>query len=122
MDAIDFVLTKFDGDKMRDICSFSKPYTKQMQVKMEALRAKVANKTRQEIESWPEFKGIHAEYVHQVATCINEMCEKFKLDKSKIDAIGFHGKTLDHIHHPKLKWMAHKPILYKSVQVKCWLI
>jgi len=96
MDAIDLVLTEFDGDKMRDICSFSKPYTKQMQSKMEALRAKVGNKTRKEIESLPEFKAIHDEYVYQVATCINDMCKKFKLDKTKIDAIGFHGKTLDH--------------------------
>ena len=96
MDAIDLVLTEFDGDRMKDICSFSKPYTKQMQAKMEALRAKVGNKTRQEIEELPEFKAIHDEYVYQVATCINDMCQKFKLDKSKIDAIGFHGKTLDH--------------------------
>ena len=96
MDAIDLVLTEFDGDKMRDICSFSKPYTKQMQKKMEFLRAKVGNKTRSEIEALPEFKAIHDEYVYQVATCINDMCQKFKLDKSKIDAIGFHGKTLDH--------------------------
>ena len=96
MDAIDLVLAEFDGNKMRDICSFSKPYTKKMQAKMEDLRAKVGNKTRQEIEALSEFKAIHDEYVYQVATCINEMCQKFKLDKSKIDAISFHGKTLDH--------------------------
>ena len=96
MDAIDLVLTAFNGDKMQDICSFSKPYTKSMQKKMEELRANVANKTRQEIETLPEFKAIHDEYVYQVSVCINEMCQKFKLDKSKIDAIGFHGKTLDH--------------------------
>ena len=43
MDAIDLVLTEFDGDKMKDICSFSKPYTKEMQSEMENLRAKVCN-------------------------------------------------------------------------------
>ena len=96
MDAIDLVLTEFDGDKMRDICSFSKSYTKSMQRKIEQLRAKVGNKTRREIESLPEFKAIHDKYVSQVATCINDMCQKFKLNKSKINAIGFQGKTLDH--------------------------
>ncbi len=96
MDAIDLVLTEFDGDRMRDLCSYSKPYSKDMQAKIEGLRAKVGNKTSAQILKLPEFKAIHDEYVKQVATCINEMCEKFKLDKSKIDAIGFHGKTLDH--------------------------
>jgi len=96
MDAIDLVLTEFTGNKMRDICSYSEPYTKQMQTKMETLRALVKDKTRQEIESLPMFKDIHDEYVQQVADCINRMCQKYNLDKSKIDAIGFHGKTLDH--------------------------
>ena len=48
MDAIDLVLTEFDGDKMRDICSYSSPYSKEIQEKMEFLRAKVKNKTRVE--------------------------------------------------------------------------
>ncbi len=96
MDAIDLVLTEFDGDKMKDICSFSKPYTKEMQTKMEALRTQVANKTKDEILALPEFNAIHDEYVYQVANCINEMCQKFNLNKSEIDAVGFHGKTLDH--------------------------
>ena len=96
MDAIDLVLTEFDGDKMKDVCSYSKPYTKKMQIQMESLRAKVKNKTKAEILALPEFKEIHDEYVRQVAECINEMCKKYRLDKVSIDAIGFHGKTLDH--------------------------
>ena len=46
MDAVDLVLTEFDGDKMRDICSYSKPYSKKMQSKMEVLRGQVKNKTK----------------------------------------------------------------------------
>ena len=109
MDAIDLVLTKFDGNKMQDICSYSKPYTKSMQAKIERLRAKVSNKTRKEIESIPEFKTIHDEYLTQVAACINEMCKKFKLNKAKIDAIGFHGKTLDHNPPSRAKVEKTKP-------------
>ena len=74
MDAIDLVLTEFNGNKMTDICSFSKPYTKDMQAKTESLRAKVGNKTRAQILALPEFKAIHDKYVKQVADCINEMC------------------------------------------------
>ena len=110
MDAIDLVLTEFDGDKMTDICSFSKPYTKTMQSKMETLRAKVGNKTRKEILSLPEFKAIHDDYVRQVADCVNAMCKKFKLDKKTIDAIGFHGKTLDH--NPPSRAKAEKTLPY----------
>ncbi len=96
MDAIDLVLTEFDGDQMQDICSFSSPYTKEMQEKMEWLRAAVKDKTRSQILELLEFHLIHDEYVRQVATCINDMCQKNHVDKTTIDAIGFHGKTLDH--------------------------
>ena len=96
MDAIDLVVTQFDGDVMTDICSYTKPYSKDMQEKIESLRSKVFNKTKTEIEALPEFKTVHDEYVTQIAECINEMCEQNALDKAGIDAIGFHGKTLDH--------------------------
>lgn len=96
MDAIDLVLTEFDGNEMKDICSYTKPYTKDMQEKMENLRAKAFNKTKEEIESLPDFKEIHDEYVKQIADCINEMCSKNEINKTTINAVGFHGKTLDH--------------------------
>lgn len=96
MDAIDLVLTEFDGDIMQDICTYTKPYDKDMQEKIENLRVKVFNKTRLEIENIPEFLSIHDRYIHQIAECINEMCDKNNIDKNTIDAIGFHGKTLDH--------------------------
>ncbi len=96
MDAIDLVFTEFDGDKMRDICSFSRPYSKQMQDDMEKLRATVKNKDKIQIMTLPEFKHIHDEYIKGIADCINDMCAQNGIDKSAIDAIGFHGKTLDH--------------------------
>ena len=96
MDAVDLVLTEFDGDKMRDICSYSKSYSKKMQTKMEVLRAQVKDKTKAEILALLDFKAIHDEYVESVADAIDEMCQKFKIDKAGIAVIGFHGKTLDH--------------------------
>lgn len=96
MDAIDLVLTEFAGDKMTDISSFSRPYSPQMQKAMEKLRAAVKDKTKAEILALPDFKRIHDEYVKGVADCINAMCAENNIDKDTIDAIGFHGKTLDH--------------------------
>lgn len=96
MDAIDLVMTDFDGDKMTDVCVYTKPYEKNMQEKIEALRGEVFNKTRAQIEALPNFKAIHNEYIRQIADCINEMCAVNHIDKTTVDAIGFHGKTLDH--------------------------
>ena len=96
MDAVDLVLTEFDGEKMVDICTFSKPYLQEMREKMEWLRGAVFNKTREEIEAIPEFFKIHNDYICGIAECIDEMCQKFGIDKRTVDAIGFHGKTLDH--------------------------
>lgn len=96
MDAIDLVLTEFAGDKITDICTFSRPYTKDMQERIEFLRTKAFNKTAEEIAALPEFSSIHDDYVKQIADCINHMCTLNNIDKTTIDAIGFHGKTLDH--------------------------
>ena len=96
MDAIDLVLTEFNGDKIQDICTYTKPYNKKMQEKIENLRSLVHNKTRAEIENIPNFKTIHDEYIKQIAKCINNMLEENRIDKKSINAIGFHGKTLDH--------------------------
>ena len=96
MDAIDLVLTEFEGDKITDICSFSKPYSKNMQQRIEKLRTQSRNKTAAEIAALPDFQAIHDDYVRQIAECINEMCNQENIDKNEVDAIGFHGKTLDH--------------------------
>ena len=96
MDAIDLVLTEFNGDVMTDICTYSQAYSKDMQDKIEYLRTQTFNKTKTEIEAIPDFQRIHDEYISQIAGSINEMCLQYGIDKKTVDAIGFHGKTLDH--------------------------
>ena len=109
MDAIDLVCTEFNGDKMRDICSYTSPYSQDMQKKIEHLRKQCFNKTHDEILALPDFLPVHDEYIRQIAHCINEMCLKNNLNKSLIDAIGFHGKTLDHNPLSKAKQDGTKP-------------
>ncbi len=96
MDAIDMVLTEFVGKNIRDICTFSQPYTPDMQQRAERLRAQVRGRNREQISALPDFEPFHNDYVRQIADCVNQMCAENQLDKNRIDAIGFHGKTLDH--------------------------
>ena len=96
MDAIDLVLTEFKEGQITTVCTFTKKYTANMQSRIGALRNMVHHKTRPEIMAIPEFKSVHDEYIRQIADCINEMCDQNAIDKKTIDAIGFHGKTLDH--------------------------
>lgn len=96
MDAADFVLTEFSENGMRDVCAYSKQYSKEMQIKMARLRQSVLNKTKKQIEKLNDFKNVHDEYVRHVAAGVREMCTKYKIDVKSVDAIGFHGKTLDH--------------------------
>ena len=96
MDAIDLVLSEFENNQIKDICSFSTPYSKEMQEKIQYLRINSRSKTKKEIENIPNFKEIHNEYISQIASSINQMLQANNIDKSTISAIGFHGKTLDH--------------------------
>lgn len=96
MDAIDLVLTRFHGDEMHDICSYSVPYCAKFQKQMEKLRQMVVNKTADEISKIPLFHTIHDQYIQTLAIAINKMCDQYNINKNNIDAIGFHGKTLDH--------------------------
>jgi anhydro-N-acetylmuramic acid kinase len=96
MDAVDLVVTDFEGGTMHDVCSFTRPYDKAMQNDIESLRKRVHGLSKEKILSLQDFKEIHNRYVCDVADCINEMCLKNQLDKKTIAAVGFHGKTLDH--------------------------
>ncbi|MCQ2562345.1 MAG: anhydro-N-acetylmuramic acid kinase [Alphaproteobacteria bacterium] len=96
MDAIDLVLTEFYGDNITDCYSYSCPFSAKLQHDMEQLRLLVKNKTKQEILALDCFDSIHDTYIKAVADAINTMCDKYHIDKKSIDAIGFHGKTLDH--------------------------
>lgn len=98
MDAVDVVLTEFDGGKIQDICSFSRPYSLAQKKRIDALRQRVVGQKipASELVKDADFQSVHAEYIEGVAAAVNEMCRRFNIDKSQVQAIGFHGKTLDH--------------------------
>jgi anhydro-N-acetylmuramic acid kinase len=103
MDAADFVLTEFSADSMQDICTYSASYSLPMQKRMSAMRELVFNKTADEIMQISGFKELHDDYIKHLAAAVNRMCLINGLDKSQINAIGFHGKTLDHNPPSKVK-------------------
>lgn len=96
MDAIDLVLTEFKDDNIKDICYFSKSYSKNMQHRIKILRELVYQKSKAEIEKIEQFQEAHYIYIKEIAEAVDEMCRLYNIKKNSIDAIGFHGKTLDH--------------------------
>ena len=98
MDAIDVVLTEFADNTVKDICSLSLPYSLAEKKKIDALRNRVVSQkiTAQNLVKDREFIQIHNEYVNGVARAVNELCQKYNIKKESVQAIGFHGKTLDH--------------------------
>ena len=111
MDAIDLVLTEFENDKMRDVCSLSVPYSVTQKRQIDDLRQWVSAQkiSQQQLVKERRFIQTHWDYVAGVAGAVNAMCAKFGLDKRKIDAIGFHGKTLDHYPPSMAKLHGGKP-------------
>lgn len=98
MDACDIVLTEFDGTKITDLCPLTVPFSNDMRDKMDFLRHQINDEkiSMADLERLPEFNAIHDEYVKQVADCVNRLVMENHLNIKEIDAIGFHGKTLDH--------------------------
>ena len=98
MDAIDVVLTEFDNEKIRDICSLSIPYGVSEKQKIDYLRKITVEQKipAQELIKNAFFIETHKQYIEGVASAVNELCRRNNIAKKSIDAIGFHGKTLDH--------------------------
>ncbi len=98
MDAIDLVLTEFNADKITDICSYSEAYTGDMRKKVNQLRNIIVNYkvSMKDLEERKEFQSFHNEYIWGIANAIKKMCRQNDIDLSSVDAIGFHGKTLDY--------------------------
>ncbi len=98
MDACDVVLTSFQNEKMEDLASFTLAFSDDMRKKIDFLRYLIVQEkiSMVDLKNLPAFQQIHDEYIHLVASCILTLIEKSGFSRSDIEAIGFHGKTLDH--------------------------
>ncbi len=98
MDAVDVVLTEFSDCHIKDICSLSIPYSVDEKREIDNLRRRVVGQKipAEDLIKDQEFLRIHQKYVEGVANAVNELCRLNNIDKKSVQAIGFHGKTLDH--------------------------
>ena len=86
MDAIDVVLTEFDGDKIKDICSLSIPYSLEEKREIDNLRQRIVKQqlTADELIEDNDFLYVHNKYVNGVANAVNELCRQNNIAKSAV--------------------------------------
>ena len=98
LDGVDVVLTGFDENGIRDLASFSKPYSREMTGKMLKLReiARAVRVSMDELSGNAFFAAAVDEYTRLVASAVNEMLARSGFSKQDVAAIGFHGQTCDH--------------------------
>ena len=96
LDAVDVVLTRFSDKTIEDIADYSLPYPEDLRADFLTLKAYLS--TDMDMDTFvqtPLFLKTHDIYIHLVAKAVNELIKKSGIQKSDIDAIGFHGQTVD---------------------------
>lgn len=111
MDAIDIVVSDWyeTGVFSPAIKTYTVPFSNDMRQKMQELRLAVQNKTKEEIEKLEMFKPLHDAYLGQVAEAVKETLNIYGISAKEVAAIGFHGKTLDHLPPSVAKRKGLKP-------------
>lgn len=100
LDAVDVVLTEFDGLSMKDLCGLSADIPIETGNRFRQLKFMLAQNGGDigNIADNKEnrFDEIHDEYVKLVADTINQLLKQNNITKESIDLIGFHGQTCAH--------------------------
>lgn len=98
MDAVDVVLTEFDGENMADVCTLSQPYSREQKREIDALRKRVITDQTESADLVKDtyFLQVHQHYIESIAEAVQSLLKQNNIDPHSVDAIGFHGKTLDH--------------------------
>ena len=101
LDAVDAVLTRFENEKITDICGHTLAMPEEISDGFRRLKKMLAqnNGDIKSIAAAPEarFREIHDAYVSLVARTVNELIDKSGLAPNEIDIIGFHGQTCYHL-------------------------
>ena len=100
LDAIDVVLTSFDNDSIKDICSYSMPIPMDIAEDFRKLKQILINNNGDinfvHHAQSDFFNNLHNRYIHLVASAYNTMLEKNSISPQSVTAIGFHGQTCYH--------------------------
>lgn len=98
LDAVDAVLTEFDGGRIRDLNAVTVPYPRRLRDEFLILRRQIAEHEGDVafLHGNDFFIGVSNEYTRLVARAVNSLCAGLSFPKSDIAAIGWHGQTLDH--------------------------
>lgn len=101
LDAVDTVLTRFEKNRIQDICGHSINIPLSIADGFRQLKQTLSQNDGdiQKVSRFPElkFQELHDAYIRLIAKAVNELVIKSGLPKSEIDAIGFHGQTCYHL-------------------------
>ena len=87
VDAIDIACASFDGDSISEIISEEYSFTHELRNYIISLESEIKLK---------DLSQINIRYTDEIATAIDYFIKKHKIEKSRVNAIGFHGQTLWH--------------------------
>ena len=101
LDAVDVVLTRFDGSSIKDVCGHSKAIPAEIADGFRRLKAFLAENGG-DVESFyaenrQEFESLHRAYIRLTAETVKEMLIRNNVSPRQVDAVGFHGQTCYHL-------------------------
>ncbi|MBR1648206.1 MAG: anhydro-N-acetylmuramic acid kinase [Alphaproteobacteria bacterium] len=100
LDAADVVLSRFQGQKICDICGESLDFPKNISERFLIFKEEM-RRLNGDIQSYfnthaKEFSALHNDYINLVAEAVQKMIKQHGIDKQTVDAVGFHGQTCYH--------------------------
>ena len=100
LDAVDVVLSEFTGSQIRDICGISQAIPTSLSDRFRTLKSWLAQNNGDivaYVAAHPDdFRNLHDDYIKLVASTVNRLLSENSIDKTTVDAIGFHGQTCGH--------------------------
>ncbi|PKL79573.1 MAG: anhydro-N-acetylmuramic acid kinase [Ignavibacteriae bacterium HGW-Ignavibacteriae-4] len=92
VDAIDIASASFASGSITDIVADEFSFTSELQSYLKSLTGDITLKS---------LSQLNIRYTEEIAVAVNEFLSKYRIEKSDVKAIGFHGQTL--WHQPELE-------------------
>lgn len=87
VDAIDIAIASFNDGIIDDIITDEFDFTKGLQNELKSLTNSISLKTLSQLNIY---------YTEEIAVAVNEFLSKYRIEKSDVKSIGFHGQTIWH--------------------------